>query len=128
MRLCFTYLLYPWYWAALWIVLCASLYIAHVTYLSSMSRFDYGFNMAACIIIGSLQTNFWLICSIKQYTRWGNTERRPFAWMVGVSVLLVTLAMCLEVFDFPPSRRSWTLILFGKLLLFPWLLCFTSFY
>lgn len=89
-------------WASLWTILCALLYIAHVTYLSSMSRFDYGYNMTACIIVGSLQTNLWLVWSIKQYTKWGNPERRPFAWMVGVSVVLVTLAMCLEVFDFPP--------------------------
>lgn len=88
--------------AIVWSLFCGVLYIAHVSYLSNMSRFDYGYNMTACIIIGSLQTNLWLTWSILQYTRWGNADRKPFAWMAGLSVVLVTLAMCLEVFDFPP--------------------------
>ncbi|KAG2236939.1 hypothetical protein INT48_002008 [Thamnidium elegans] len=92
-------------WAYIWTLLCASLYLGHVSYLSSMLRFDYGYNMTACIIIGTLQTSLWLIWSIIQYTKWGNEERRPFAWMVGVSVVLVTFAMCLEIFDFPPIEQ-----------------------
>lgn len=89
-------------WAVLWTSVCGALYLAHVSYLSNMARFDYGYNMTACIIIGTLQTSLWLVWSIIQYTGWGNAERRPFAWMVGTSVVMVTLAMCLEVFDFPP--------------------------
>lgn len=92
-------------WAFVWTGLCTLLYLGHISYLSSLKRFDYGYNMTACIIIGSLQTSLWLMWSIKQYTRWGNPERKPFAWMVGVSVVLVTVAMCLEVFDFPPIKQ-----------------------
>ncbi|KAI8987980.1 Per1-like protein [Mycotypha africana] len=87
-----------------WTAVCAVLYIAHVTYLSSRSRFDYGYNMKACIAVGSLQTTLWLNWSILQYTRWGKKEQRPFAWMAGLSVVLVSCAMCLEVFDFPPYK------------------------
>ncbi|KAG2199374.1 hypothetical protein INT47_001556 [Mucor saturninus] len=89
-------------WAVLWTAMCAVAYVTHVMYLSSMARFDYGYNMMVCIVVGTCQTSLWLIWSVKQYTRWGNSERRPFAWMVGASVVMVTLAMCLEIFDFPP--------------------------
>lgn len=88
-----------------WTVFCSSLYVMHVGYLSSLTRFDYGYNMTACIVIGSLQTSAWLVWSVLQYTGLGKVERRPFAWMAGVSVVLVSCAMCLEVFDFPPYKN-----------------------
>ncbi|KAI8075449.1 Per1-like-domain-containing protein [Gilbertella persicaria] len=84
---------------------CLMAYLAHITYLSSLDRFDYGYNMLACIIVGSLQTHLWLFWSVAQYTPWGKRERRPFAWMAGVSVILVSCAMALEVFDFPPYQQ-----------------------
>jgi hypothetical protein len=85
-----------------WILFCLCMYMGHVYYLASRPRFDYSYNMTACIIVGLLQTNTWLIWSIYQYTPWGDKQRRPYAWMVGLSVLLVSGAMSLEVFDFPP--------------------------
>ncbi|KAL0138730.1 Per1-like protein [Mucor lusitanicus] len=88
--------------ALIWTTVCALLYIAHVTYLSSLDRFDYGYNMTACIVVGLLQTNLWLGWSVLQYTKWGQPERRPYAYMAGASVVLVSCAMSLEVFDFPP--------------------------
>ncbi|KAI7863040.1 Per1-like-domain-containing protein [Spinellus fusiger] len=81
---------------------CVLLFTAHVAYLSLGARFDYGYNMTACVIIGVLQTKLWLGWSTLQYTRWGKTERRPYAWMAGLSVTLLACAMSLEVFDFPP--------------------------
>ncbi|KAI9254011.1 Per1-like-domain-containing protein [Sporodiniella umbellata] len=57
-------------------------YLLHVIYLTRLPRFDYGYNMLACLIVGGIQTSFWLVC--------------------GMSVILVSLAMSLEVFDFPP--------------------------
>ncbi|KAG0179093.1 hypothetical protein DFQ29_002535 [Apophysomyces sp. BC1021] len=85
-----------------WAIFCGALFVGHVTYLSSRPRFDYGYNMTACIIIGVLQTSLWLWWSILQYTPWGQPRCRPYAWMAGVSVVLVSCAMGLEVFDFPP--------------------------
>ncbi|KAI8390898.1 Per1-like-domain-containing protein [Radiomyces spectabilis] len=90
-------------WPALaWSILCAALFMVHVAYLTLKPRFDYGYNMTACITIGSLQTSLWLGWSILQYTSWGQVWRRPFAWLAGLSVVLVSCAMALEVFDFPP--------------------------
>ncbi|OAD70587.1 hypothetical protein PHYBLDRAFT_33350 [Phycomyces blakesleeanus NRRL 1555(-)] len=84
-------------------VLCGMLYCAHVTYLSMGSRFDYGYNMLACIVIGALQTQLWLIWTVVQYSPLtSNPSRRSYAWMAGLSVVLLSCAMGLEVFDFPP--------------------------
>lgn len=80
---------------------CAALFVAHISYLSFV-RFDYGYNMLACIIIGTIQTSVWLWWSIWQYTPWGDEKRRPYAWMAGFTVIAVSCAMALEVFDFPP--------------------------
>ncbi|KAI9468926.1 MAG: Per1-like-domain-containing protein [Benjaminiella poitrasii] len=86
----------------LWSLLCGGLYVVHLTYLSRLPRFDYSYNMIACIVVGSCQTLLWLFWSLWQYTRWGKVERRPFAWMAGLFVVLISAAMALEVFDFPP--------------------------
>ncbi|KAI9285481.1 PER1 protein [Umbelopsis sp. AD052] len=82
-------------------VMFALMFLAHVSYLSFV-RFDYGYNMLACIVIGSIQTNLWLWWSILQYTPWGDKQRRPYAWLAGFSVIAISCAMALEVFDFPP--------------------------
>lgn len=83
--------------------LCLVLFTAHCAYLSTADGFDYGYNMKACITVGTLQTSLWLFWSILQYTdAFGDPVRRPFAWRAGLSVVLISLAMALEVFDFPP--------------------------
>ncbi|RCH89557.1 hypothetical protein CU098_008455 [Rhizopus stolonifer] len=83
-------------WFKLWAGVCGAAYLVHVSYLSRLTRFDYGYNMLACLIVGGIQTSIWLVWSIM------NLRRRSYAWMSGVSVVLVGLAMSLEVFDFPP--------------------------
>lgn len=82
-------------------IVCVILFISHISYLSFI-RFDYGYNMLACIVIGTIQTNLWLWWSILQYTPLGDAKRRPYAWLAGFSVIAVSCAMALEVFDFPP--------------------------
>ncbi|KAJ2962830.1 hypothetical protein NQZ79_g2131 [Umbelopsis isabellina] len=79
----------------------AAMFIAHVSYLSFV-RFDYGYNMLACVVIGSIQTSLWLWWSMLQYTPWGEPKRRSYAWIAGFCVVAVSCAMSLEVFDFPP--------------------------
>jgi hypothetical protein len=89
-------------WAAKgWVIMCAVLFCAHVLYLSSMDRFDYTYNMLACLVVGLAQTSLWLLWSIYQYT-FGDTEKKSYAWMAGLSVVLISCAMALELFDFPP--------------------------
>lgn len=83
----------------LWTVLCAALYLAHVSYLSFWS-FDYTYNMAANVAVGVLQNLLWTTFS---YLRYRQTKRLWAAWP-GMIVAWIVLAMSLELFDFPPWK------------------------
>ncbi|KAI8890819.1 Per1-domain-containing protein [Backusella circina FSU 941] len=90
-------------WAAKgWAGMCFGLFTAHVLYLSSLDRFDYTYNIIACLVVGLLQNILWLSWSLYQYSPFGDTEKRSYAWMAGLSVVLISCAMAFELFDFPP--------------------------
>lgn len=78
------------------------LFLAHVGYLS-LVRFDYGYNMMASVVVGSLQLLLWVVWSIAQYVR--KTSRRHYAYLALVSVAGTAAAMFLELLDFPPILR-----------------------
>jgi post-GPI attachment to proteins factor 3 len=81
----------------LWTVLCAALYAAHVGYLT-LVRWDYGYNMAANVVVGVVQNFLWSAYSVR---RWRDT-RRPWAVWPGLAVAWIMMAMGLELFDFAP--------------------------
>ncbi|KAJ1983468.1 hypothetical protein H4R34_001265 [Dimargaris verticillata] len=70
-------------------------FIAHITYLS-LWRFDYAYNMMANVVVG--------ICANIAWTIWSYCNRRthPLAWRPTICVMLISAAMSLELFDFPP--------------------------
>jgi hypothetical protein len=80
-----------------WTLLCASMYIAHISYLSFV-RFDYTYNMAANVAVGIVQNILWTGFSIMRYRKIGSLWA---AWP-GLIVAWLILAMSLELFDFPP--------------------------
>ncbi|RMZ77892.1 hypothetical protein DV738_g4166, partial [Chaetothyriales sp. CBS 135597] len=80
-----------------WTVLCGLLYVAHVTYLTAWS-WDYTYNMAANVAVGTAQNLLWSWFSIKRYRK---LHKLWAAWP-GMIVAWITLAMSLELFDFPP--------------------------
>ncbi|KAI5206804.1 Per1-like protein [Aureobasidium subglaciale] len=80
-----------------WILLCVTLYTAHVSYLSFW-RFDYTYNMAANVVVGVIQNVIWTWFSISRYQK---TKKGWAAWP-GLIVAWVITAMSLELFDFPP--------------------------
>ncbi|RUS34086.1 Per1-like protein [Jimgerdemannia flammicorona] len=86
-----------------WGMLCLACYTAHVSYLSFV-RFDYHYNIIANGAVAVLHNLFWLTWSAWQYTSWSHAKggNRAFAWYPAAGVVLVSLAMALEVFDFPP--------------------------
>ena len=57
-------------------------------------KFDYGFNVMLCILIGVLQQVMW--CS------WAVVVRHPSKHRLIVFVVLINAALSLEVLDFPP--------------------------
>jgi hypothetical protein len=81
----------------IWTMFCIGLYIAHVTYLTCWS-WDYTYNMAANVVVGIIQNILWTWFSIARYRKLHKT------WTIwpGLIVAWISLAMSLELFDFPP--------------------------
>ncbi|KAF2771473.1 Per1-like protein [Teratosphaeria nubilosa] len=81
----------------LWTLLCAALYLSHISYLTFV-RFDYKYNMAANVVIGILQNILWTWFSVTRFRKVG----RLWAAWPGLIVAWIVLAISLELFDFPP--------------------------
>jgi hypothetical protein len=84
----------------LWTLLCVSLYLGHIFYLTCV-RFDYTYNMAANVVIGLIQNVLWTWFSVRRYVASGQFWA---AWP-GLIVFWILFAMSLELFDFPPWWR-----------------------
>ena len=80
-----------------WTVLCLALYLCHVGYLT-LVRWDYTYNMAANVAAGVFQNLLWTGFSIEMYRR----VKQPWTAWPGLIVAWITLAMSLELLDFPP--------------------------
>lgn len=80
-----------------WTRLCIALYVCHVGYLKGV-RWDYGYNMAANVVVGIAQNVLWSWFSWTSYRRTG----RLWTVLPGVVVAWVVVAMSLELLDFPP--------------------------
>ncbi|KAG2227215.1 hypothetical protein INT45_008459 [Circinella minor] len=79
-------------------------FLAHISYLSFYT-FDYGYNMMASVIVGSMLLLLWVGWAILQYIKPENKHRRSYAYLVILSVAGTSAAMALELFDFPPFLR-----------------------
>ncbi|KAM3413539.1 Post-GPI attachment to proteins factor 3 [Cercospora zeina] len=82
-----------------WTLLCISLYLCHIGYLTFI-RFDYTYNMAANVVIGLIQNVMWTWFSISRFRKVG----RLWAAWPGLIVFWIIFAMSLELFDFPPWK------------------------
>ncbi|KAL1667480.1 Per1-like-domain-containing protein, partial [Schizophyllum commune] len=92
-----------------WTAACALVYIAHVTYLSVLPRFDYAYNIIFNTIMGMTHNLLWLLFALP--ARWSLFRRYPhrpkayrpaFVGKVALFVALTTAATALELLDFPP--------------------------
>lgn len=81
----------------IWTVVCCLMFAGHVTYLK-WYKWDYGYNMAANVVIGMLQNSLWSVFSFQKYMRSG----RFWAMWPGIVVAWILLAMSFELLDFPP--------------------------
>ncbi|KAI8615042.1 Per1-like protein [Chytriomyces sp. MP71] len=75
--------------------ICIVFYTMHISYLS-LWDFDYSYNMAAGITVGLSSNTAWLLWSLCNY------KKRYYHYKILAFVILITLAMSLEVLDFPP--------------------------
>lgn len=85
-------------WVLPWGILCFTLYLCHVFYLTFV-EWSYTYNMAANVVVGITSNMLWSYFSISQYKKRGqNTEA---SWP-GLIVMWIVAAMGLELLDFPP--------------------------
>ncbi|PPQ66028.1 hypothetical protein CVT26_010784 [Gymnopilus dilepis] len=91
---------------------CTLSYIAHVSYLTLLPRFDYTYNMAFNLTLGMLHNALWGVYALPKLNLLKRFPSRPktyhpnFVGKAGVFVLLTTAATGLELFDFPPWGRT----------------------
>lgn len=96
-----------------WTCLCTILYLAHVSYLTLLPRFDYSYNMAFNLTIGMLHNALWILYAlpsslslIRRFPYRSKVYRPKFASKAAFFVVLTLLATGLELFDFPPWQRT----------------------
>ncbi|TDL20227.1 Per1-like protein [Rickenella mellea] len=99
----------------IWSIICILAYIAHISYLAFPPRFDYTYNIVFNLAIGLAHNFLWLLyalpSSLTIFRRFpshavGRTYRPAFASKAALFVILTTAATTLELFDFPPWRRT----------------------
>ena len=91
---------------------CLLAYLAHVSYLTLLPRFDYTYNMAFNLVIGFTHNVLWglyaMPASLSLFRRLPSRPKkyRPrFINKAVAFVVLTTAATSLELFDFPPWAR-----------------------
>lgn len=99
----------------LWRLTCALAFIAHVSYLILLPRFDYTYNILFNLVIGLAHNALWLLYAlpssltvIRRFPPSYRVKRnyRPrCATKAAVCVALTMAAMALELLDFPPVLR-----------------------
>ncbi|KAK9478712.1 Per1-like protein [Lipomyces japonicus] len=82
-------------------VACIVAVASHISYLS-LIKFSYSYNMIANVSVGVLQNLIWCYYSISQYFFVQASSRQAWKLWPIANVILLTFAMSLELFDFPP--------------------------
>lgn len=86
---------------SLWGYACIGAYFLHVYYLQFV-RWNYTYNMAANVVVGSISNILWSYYSVRYYSR----IKRFWAAWPGLIVTWLVLAMSLELLDFPPIAHA----------------------
>ncbi|KAH9948137.1 Per1-like protein [Amylocystis lapponica] len=95
-----------------WTCICTFAFLAHISYLTLLPRFDYTYNMAFNLTVGMSHNLLWasysLPASLSPLRRFPSrpvSYRPDYASKAVLFVLLTTAATALELFDFPPWGR-----------------------
>lgn len=96
----------------IWSYMCAVVFLAHISYLTLLPRFDYSYNMAFNLALGLLHNALWLVYSfpksmslLRRFPSREKSYRPNLANQAALFVALTTAATGLELFDFPPWGR-----------------------
>ncbi|WFD33311.1 hypothetical protein MCUN1_000124 [Malassezia cuniculi] len=102
----------------------AGAWIIHVIYLLRLPRFDYGYNMTACLVVGVVHNILWLTFAVAPHTiaRYirkveGVAHEEPEGHVMPstgpeqrkkliILIAAMFAAPALELFDFPPIWRT----------------------
>lgn len=94
-------------------IVCSIMYIAHVSYLLLLSRFDYTYNIIFNTVLGLSHNILWAIYSlptsmsfIRRFPSQPKSYRPKFVSKAAWFVVLTTAATGFELFDFPPWART----------------------
>jgi post-GPI attachment to proteins factor 3 len=97
----------------IWSASCLLIYLAHVSYLSILPRFDYTYNIVFNLILGLTHNILWLIYSLpasmpilRRFPFRSRSYRPAFASRAALLVALTMAATTFELFDFPPWGRK----------------------
>jgi hypothetical protein len=95
-----------------WSITCIALYVGHVAYLSSLTRFDYTYNIIFNVVLGVLHNLLWIayalplwLFPIQRFPSGDPGYGPPFALRPVLLVALTSGALAFELFDFPPWWR-----------------------
>ncbi|KIK69963.1 hypothetical protein GYMLUDRAFT_150557 [Collybiopsis luxurians FD-317 M1] len=98
----------------LWSAACILVFLAHVSYLALLERFDYTYNVIFNLTIGLAHNFLWTCYSfpsslpiLRRFPGRSKVYRPRFAYKPALLVPLMTAAMALELFDFAP----WMLVI-----------------
>ncbi|KAI0713632.1 Per1-domain-containing protein [Earliella scabrosa] len=94
---------------AVWTLLCSLAFLAHISYLTLLPRFDYTYNMIFNLTVGMSHNLLWLsyalpssLSLIRRYPGRPKNYRPSHASWPAILTLLTTAATGLELFDFAP--------------------------
>ncbi|KAI0628788.1 Per1-like protein [Trametes polyzona] len=95
-----------------WTLVCVWAFLAHISYITFLPRFDYSYNMIFNLTIGMAHNLLWVLYSlpsrlsfVRRFRGRPRSYRPPYATMPALFVLLTTAATSLELFDFAPWGR-----------------------
>ncbi|KAF7298467.1 Post-GPI attachment to proteins factor 3 [Mycena kentingensis (nom. inval.)] len=95
-----------------WSLLCGLVYLAHVSYLTLLPRFDYFYNIVFNAVVGISHNVLWALYALpasisvlRRFPSRPKAYRPDFADTAGIMVGFMTCASALELFDFPPLLR-----------------------
>jgi hypothetical protein len=97
----------------LWSAACAVIYLAHISYLTLLPRFDYTYNIIFNLALGLTHNALWLIYALpasmsvlKRFPSQPKSYRPSFVSRPAILVALTMAATTLELFDFPPWGQT----------------------
>lgn len=97
---------------SLWCFTCIIVFLAHISYLSLLPRFDYTYNIVFNLALGLTHNIIWILYALpgslsllQRFPLQPKSYRPAYANRAALLILLTMCATSLELFDFAPWNR-----------------------